>query len=142
MRAAIWEVKRALVEDAAIDTVGMFAVLWQMKHALPGAALAELREAVLTTVREALEEGCVVAGRFRKSDAMFEPWREPTRVVLARIEAEWRRLGPDLHAGDVCWFVAPARLPVSAKTHPARDTWRAVASPVAAAPSRENDTPR
>lgn len=141
MRTAIWQVKRALVEDAAVDTVGMFAVLWQMKHVFVGADEHELREAVLAAIHEALDEGCVVAGRFGE-DAMFQPWREPTRVVLARIEAEWKKLGHELHAGDVCWFVSPARLPVSARAHPSRDTWRAVASPAVTAPVRENDTRR
>ena len=129
MRAAIWQVKRALVEDASVDTVGLFAVLWQMKHALADADEDTLREAVLAALREALDEGCVLAGRFE--GAAFAPWREPTRVVVARIEAEWRALGPELAAGDVCWFVAPSRLPVSTRTHPdherARDTWRATA---------------
>ena len=121
--------KRALVEDASTDTVGLWAVLWQMKHELPEASQLEVREAVLSAIREALIEGTVVAGRFASEDPglLFEPWTEANDAIVARIDEEWEKLGSDPHAGDVCWFLAPSRMPVSAKAHPMSDSWRPVA---------------
>ena len=92
MRAAIWHVKRALVEDAAVDTVGLFAVLWQMKHELADLPEHELRDAVLVVVRGDHAKVRVRFDYASESDRVRYPFGRDTRIEGGR------NSGGDMHA--------------------------------------------
>jgi hypothetical protein len=118
VRAAIEEMKEVLVEEAAIGAVGLWAVLWDVKHQFPGLSPQETKTATLRLVREAVREGRIVAGRVvRDGDVTrtFVPWQLPPDEVVARIEAEWSALGRAPNLGDIVELVSPDLLPFAAR---------------------------
>lgn len=115
-REAIHEMKEVLAEEAAVVAVGLWAVLWDVKHQLPGLSPHEARAATLCVVREAVREGRVVAGRVverAEAQRTFVPWQLPADEVVAKIEAEWSSLGRDPNLGEIVELVGPDLLAVT-----------------------------
>jgi len=120
-------VKRVLVEEAQTDTVGLWAVLWEVKQCMPAVSPDEARIITLAAIRQALVEERVVAGQFIDHDedtVLFLPWPQPPDETVARIEREWLALGREPNLGDVVWFVDPQLLPVMARKHPMGKGWK------------------
>ena len=118
--ARVDEIRRALVEEARGDVVGLWAVLWQVRHGMPLLTAEEAKRTTLAIVHEALEEGVVAGGFVRRDEhtAEFVPWRSLPDEAVARIEREWNALGRDPRLGEVAWFVDPGILPVTARIPP------------------------
>lgn len=117
-REAIHEMKEVLAEEAAIVAVGLWAVLDDVKHHIPGLTPQQVKKATLRVVREAVEEGRVVAGRLVERDEAaptFVPWQLQADEVVARIEAEWSLLGRDPSLGDIVDLVSPNLVPESTR---------------------------
>jgi hypothetical protein len=126
-RAAIDKIKRVIVEEAQTDTVGLWSVLWQVKHDVPSLAPDEARQAALTVVREALAVESVVAGEFVDQDedtAAFMSWQVSVDEAMARIEREWTALGREPTLGEVVWFVDPRLVPLTVRKHPMGKNWK------------------
>lgn len=116
-------IKRALVEEAQSDVVGLWAVLWQVKNELPSLSSEEAKAATLEVVRDALGREEIVVGGFGGGDTettSFIPWQMSLTDALQRIEREWGALGREPNLGDIAWFVAPRLLPVSMHRAPVK----------------------
>jgi hypothetical protein len=131
-RKAIDQVKRVLIEEAQTDTVGLWAVLWQVKQEIPLLTPDEARQATLTAIREALGEEHVIPGEFMDQDentAAFVVWQLSVDEVVARIEREWAALGREPNLGEVVWLVDPHLLPLTARKHPMGKDWKPRSKP-------------
>jgi hypothetical protein len=123
---SVRDVTRILCEEAQTDTVGLWAVLWEVKQAMASASPGEIRRTTLAAVRDALAGGHVVAGQFVDQDAetvAFSPWNVSVDEVLTRIDHEWGALGREPNLGDIVWFVAPGLLPLTARKDPMGKDW-------------------
>lgn len=121
------EVARILSEEAQTDTVGLWAVIWEVRQVIPSASSDEIRCATLAAVRDALDGGQVVAGQYADHDAesvAFSRWDVSVDEVLARIDREWTALGREPTLGDIVWFVAPRLLPLTARKDPMGKDWQ------------------
>jgi hypothetical protein len=124
---SVGEVTRILIEGAQTDTVGLWAVLWEIKQLMPSGSPDEIRRATLTAVRDALAGGHVVAGQFADHDVetvAFSPWNVSADEAVARIDREWAALGREPNLGDIVWFVAPDLLPLTARKDPMGKDWQ------------------
>jgi hypothetical protein len=121
------QIGRVLVEETRTDTVGLWAVLWQVKHEMPALTPDETKQATLIVIRKALLEERVVAGNFVDEDddnKAFVVWPSSAEDSIARIDREWTALGREPNLGDVVWFVDPHLLPVTARKHPMGKGWK------------------
>jgi hypothetical protein len=125
--AKIDEIRRALVEEARTDTVGLWAVLWQVKQEMPVLTPDEAKRVTLTVIREALLEERIASGNFVDQDEdtqAFVVWPSSVEETIARIDREWTALGRDPNLGEVAWFVDPSLLPVTTRKHPMGRDWK------------------
>jgi hypothetical protein len=109
--------KRALVEEARTDTVGLWSILRHVKIDEPSLTDDEAKQITLLVIRSALRRGEVVAGEFVDRDeetAAFVAWEISADQAIEKIEREWAALGREPNLGDVAWFVNPQLLPVTA----------------------------
>ena len=116
-------IRRALVEEAQSDVVGLWAILWQVKNEIPSLSSEEAKSATLEVVRDALSSEEIVVGGFGGGDTetvSFIPWQMSLADALERIEREWGALGREPNLGDIAWFVAAHQLPVSMHRSPIR----------------------
>ena len=123
---AVGDLTRILREEAQTDTVGLWAVIWEVKQVMPLASPEEIRRTTLSVVRDALAGEHVVAGQFVDLDAetfAFSRWSASVDESLARIDREWDALGREPNLGDIVWFVDPHLLPVTARKHPMGKGW-------------------
>jgi len=126
-RALMDEVKRVLVEEAQTDTVGLWAVLWDVELEIPSLTVDEARQATLTVIREALMEDHIVVGGFVDQDeeiSVFVPWGLSVDDAVTRIEREWVNLGRKPDLGEIAWFVDPHLLPVAVQKYPMGRDWK------------------
>ncbi|NUQ75265.1 MAG: hypothetical protein HUU21_17075 [Polyangiaceae bacterium] len=124
---AMDESKRVLVEEAQTDAVGLWTLLWDVEQEAPTLTADQMRQAVLTIIREVLTEGRIVAGDIVDRDedtAAFVPWDLSVEDTVARIEREWVKLGRKPEPGEIAWFVDPHRLPVAVSKHPMGKDWK------------------
>ena len=115
------EVTRILSAEAQTDTVGLWAIIWEIKQLMPSASVEEIRHTTLETVRDALTGRQVVAGQYVDHDednVAFSQWNVSVDDALARIDREWTTLGREPSLGDIVWFVAPRLLPLTARKDP------------------------
>lgn len=118
---------RVLIEEAQTDTVGLWAVLWQVREEMPSLTSDEAKQATLAVVRGAIGGEHIVPGEFADQDEdtmVFVPWRLSATESMARIEREWASLGRDPNPGEVVWFVDPALLPLVGRKHPMGRDWK------------------
>jgi len=114
-------IKRALVEEAQSDVVGLWAVLWRVKNELPSLSLEEAKAATLEVIHDALSREEIVVGEFGGEDketTSFIPWQASLTDALLRIEREWVALGREPNLGEIAWFVSPRLLPLSMQRCP------------------------
>jgi hypothetical protein len=125
-RTVIDDLKRVIFEETQSDTVGLWAVLWQVKHAMPSLNPDEARRVTLQLIHEVLLGQQVVPGEFIDQDeitATFASWTLPADKVIERIEREWKVLGSEPHLGDIVCFVDRRLLPVMALKDPMGKDW-------------------
>ncbi len=124
---ALKDIKRAIVEEARSDVVGLWAILWEVRQRMPSINTQQAQAATLAVVAEALEEQAVVAGDFvdkHQEAAVFVPWSLATQAAISRIRNDWDALGRDPNLGDIVCFVDPRILPISASKDPMGRGWR------------------
>jgi hypothetical protein len=100
----IEEISRGLAEEARVDCVGLWTVLWEVKQRLPSLTPAEARVVALAVIHNAIEQGMVVPGEFVAM--RFVPWEGPPEEAVQRIESRWLALGREPNIGEVVWFTS------------------------------------
>lgn len=103
----IEELQRVLAQEVQSDSVGLWALVWELKQRLPSVPVAEARMTVLAVVGAAIERGNVVPGDF--VEMRFVPWGISSHAALERIESAWIALGRDPDIGEIVWFAAATR---------------------------------
>jgi hypothetical protein len=96
------------------DYVGLWSLVKSIQHA-SGTNDSNILKTTLELVGPLLSEGAIIAGQFaRDSDVHatplngyeFHQWKMPTRELVSKIEAEWRKLGRDPSIGEIVWFTS------------------------------------
>jgi hypothetical protein len=96
--------KKTFLKECGEDFVGLWAILWKVRHLRPRIDADEARRATLEIVQWLLASGQVIAGH-PTEDSKFVPWKETPGEALERIEREWTALGREPNLGDIVWFV-------------------------------------
>jgi hypothetical protein len=126
-RVVMEATKRILVEEAQRDTVGLWAVLWQVKKDMPSLGQDDARRVAIALIGETLGDNQIVPGEFVDRDEeteAFVPWLLSADEAVERIESEWGRLGREPSIGDIVWFVGPGLLPLVVSKHPMGEDWK------------------
>lgn len=99
----------ASAEDNAIGLWLIVSVVRSVRAQLAGseASEEEVREAVLSLVREALRQRVLVVGSVEEG---FDAWHLAPDDAVKRIEREWTELGRDPQPGEIATFATPGRL--------------------------------
>lgn len=121
------EIERILLEEARTDTVGVWAVLWEIRQMFEDLSPEEARARTLNAIDHLLGTHRVVAGQFTDQDEntlVFERWDLPAKETVSRIDREWKALGRDPNPGEIAWLVDPGLLPLTALRHPMGKGWK------------------
>jgi hypothetical protein len=94
-----------MLKEALADWVGLWEVV-RITGEDPDMNGDELRIAVLTSVRELLDGGLIMAGDL--GSTAFTPWNITPEMAVSRIESEWLQLRGESNIGDICWFANTA----------------------------------
>jgi hypothetical protein len=93
-------------QECSEDDVGLWSILWNVRHFFPDLPAEEHRKLTLGIVRAILLDGRIRAGFPSPGQRSFIPWDLTTEEVIARISSEWDELGREPNIGDIVWFTA------------------------------------
>jgi hypothetical protein len=107
---AKWEdLKAHFLQEAKEDEVGLWYIISYFRHDLNVEDPVERRRLTMQMVEELLASGHLQAGYYDPSATSPTGWRAwslSPAEVLARIKAEWDRLGREPNIGDIVVFYA------------------------------------
>ena len=109
-------VLKDILAECREDFVEVWSVLWLVRYQLCDGAYplhvyertdpAEVRQVALAVIKGALECG-VRAVFYADGVGQASPvWNRPTEEVLARLEAEWNKLGREPSIGELAGFTS------------------------------------
>jgi hypothetical protein len=101
------EIERGIVQESKDDIIGLWSILWEVKHHMPDISQSAAKTTTLKIVRRLIEERGLVAGRPERGGRSFIRWNLSTEETLKRIEHEWEELGREPNIGEIVWFVMP-----------------------------------
>jgi hypothetical protein len=106
----IREAQRLWMVEGSDSDLGLWWVSGDIRDLMPlGTPEEEVRRATLAALRPLLESGTLHAGDMLPH-GKFKPWDGSIDEQLARIEAEWIKLGRAPDIGDIVWFIGPRPL--------------------------------
>jgi hypothetical protein len=101
--------QRRVIQDALNesqeDYVGLWSLVWNVRHEFADANVQEIKELVLSTLQLLLSAYGLLIGDF-KQDKFF-PWDCTPSEAITRVDTEWRKLGRDPDIGEIAWLVSP-----------------------------------
>src|SRR5947208_4142129 len=98
------KVRDDVLTECADDHVGLWSLVWQVRHELGTSDPDVLRRQVLDLIRQLLASGKVRAGFPAPDGRGFREWSLPPDQLIARIQAEWNALGRTPDIGDIVYF--------------------------------------
>ena len=84
------------------DYVGLWALPWHIRRALPEASDSQVCE-IAAAVLEALVAAGATIGSLDETTGTFDPWE--TGGAVESVISAWRSLGRDPNIGEVAWIV-------------------------------------
>jgi hypothetical protein len=99
------KVKRGFLVECTDDYVGLWSVIWDIKHVLKEENSENIRAISVALIREFLEPGLIEAG-IPRITGEFEKWQLSPEETVQRIENEWGTLGREPNIGDIVWFTS------------------------------------
>jgi hypothetical protein len=87
--------------ELAEDGVGLWALPWHIRRALPEAGDRQVRE-IAAAVLEALVAAGAAIGSLDETTGTFTPWE--TQGAAESAMAAWQALGRDPNIGEVAWI--------------------------------------
>ncbi len=107
LNSALERIAHETITETREDYVGLWSVLWQVRHAFPNYSPEQAREATMLVLRSILQGSEIIVGSFQGQ--RFVPWFGSSRDWLDRIAREWDALGKDPNIGDIAWFSVKSR---------------------------------
>jgi len=99
------KVKRDFLVECTDDYVGLWSVIWHIKHDLKEEDSENIRAISVALIREFLELGLIKAGNPRITGEFVE-WQLDPEGIVERLEREWNELGREPNIGDIVWFTS------------------------------------
>jgi hypothetical protein len=100
-----------ILDECADDHVGLWSVLWDVRHALSHASPDEQKSVTLDLLRFLLSHQLIQAGFPAPNGRDFQPWQLSPDEAIEKIAREWGQLGRDPSGGEIVWFTSPEQTP-------------------------------
>jgi hypothetical protein len=94
-----------ILNESQEDYVGLWSLVWNVRHEFADANPQNIRELVLGTLQLLLSEYGLAIGDFKQDK--FLPWGCTPSEAINRVDTEWRKLGRDPDIGEIAWIVSP-----------------------------------
>jgi hypothetical protein len=94
-----------ILNESQEDYVGLWSLVWNVRHEFADANVQKIKELVLITLQLLLSEYGLLIGDLKQGK--FLPWSCTSSEAIARVDTEWRKLGRDPDIGEIAWLVNP-----------------------------------
>ena len=102
-------IKEEFLVECRTDYEGLWALLWRVKRNMLIEDSHEIREVVLSILKDLLNSGLIKAG-VPTITGRFEEWCLSPSQIMEKINCEWDRLGGEPNIGDIVWFTSPENI--------------------------------